>query len=344
MPVRGSLSHLSRSDHDAAEIRGDQIRRKSSRRRECHPAPQPAQGDGGNRTIDGRVMSHCPGAHPRLHAPCRRDDVDQALAALRADALATGFATRPSQSCGGRRQTVAALTSLRFLPRTSTSRSKTPTGLLARSTSGIPRCRKRHDGLQRWSSAPRAKLRTRSASLARPLSTITGNSGSRREASPSAARSRSSNTKPLTPSKLRSSTTSAGWRTSIALRPSPTLLAPATRNPSAAKLSSRNARVSSSSSTTKIRRCASIATRRSATQNLAPFAQVSPSAGPSSRWGPVKRRESVQPWYAWLAQGRDRRFRPRTRPGGPRHTFDDRPTSSTAAGNTSASLRRRRRQ
>lgn len=142
----GWLSHLSRSDHDAAEIRGDQIRRKSSRRRECHPAPQPAQGDGGKRTIDGRVMSHGPGAHPRLHAPCRRDDVDQALAALRADALATGFATRPSQSCGGRRQTVAALTSLRFLPRTSTSRSKTPTGLLARSTSGIPRCRKRHDG------------------------------------------------------------------------------------------------------------------------------------------------------------------------------------------------------
>jgi hypothetical protein len=149
VPVRGSLSHLSRSDHDAAEIRGDQIRRKSSRRRECHPAPQPAQGDGGKRTIDGRVMSHCPSAHPRLHAPCRRDDVDQALAALRADPLATGFATRPSQSCGGRRQTVAALTSLRFLPRTSTSRSKTPTGLLARSTSGIPRCRKRHDGLQR---------------------------------------------------------------------------------------------------------------------------------------------------------------------------------------------------
>lgn len=211
---------------------------------------------------------------------------------------------------------------------------------------------------------------------------MTGNSGSRREASPSAARSRSSNTKPLTPSKLRSSTTSAGWRTSIALRPSPTLLAPATRNPSAAKLSSRNARVSSSSSTTKIRRCASIPTRRTATQNLAPFAQVSPGADPSSRWGPVKS-AGERPTLVGLRSSRDvigvsdhvldavaralhwttERVHPTVSPGATaaargryrwhhnpalRHLLDagspTRPTSSTAAGNTSASLRRRRRQ
>ena len=41
--------------------------------------------------------------------------------------------------------------------------------------------------MQTWSSAPRWKLRTRSASPALPLSTITGSSGSIREASPSAA-------------------------------------------------------------------------------------------------------------------------------------------------------------
>jgi hypothetical protein len=41
--------------------------------------------------------------------------------------------------------------------------------------------------LQTWSSAPRAKLRTRSASPSRPVSTITGSSGSIRDARPSAA-------------------------------------------------------------------------------------------------------------------------------------------------------------
>jgi hypothetical protein len=65
-------------------------------------------------------------------------------------------------------------------------------------------------GLHRWSSAPRAKLRTRSASPARPLSTITGRPGSIRDESPSAARTRSSSARPLPSSSARSSTTSAG--------------------------------------------------------------------------------------------------------------------------------------
>ena len=127
-------------------------------------------------------------------------------------------------------------------------------------------------GLFRWSSAPRANERTRSASPVLPLSTITGSSGSMREASPSAARTRSSSASPLPSSSVRSSTTSAGWRTSIARSPSPAPLAPATRNPSAARLSSRKARVRSSSSTTSIRRGPgeSTSARSDATQNLAP--------------------------------------------------------------------------
>ena len=62
---------------------------------------------------------------------------------------------------------------------------------------------------------------------ARPVSTITGRSGSIREAKPSAARMRSSRSRPLPSSRMRSRTTKAGWRTSIARSPSPAPLAPA---------------------------------------------------------------------------------------------------------------------
>ncbi len=72
-----------------------------------------------------------------------------------------------------------------------------------------------NNGFGTWSSAPRAKLRTRSASLARPLITITGRSGSIRDVIPSAERTRSSKTSPLPSSSPRSSSTRAGWRTSI---------------------------------------------------------------------------------------------------------------------------------
>jgi hypothetical protein len=76
-------------------------------------------------------------------------------------------------------------------------------------------------GLHTWSSAPRAKLRTRSASVTRPVSTITGRSGSIREARPSACRTRSSRSRPLLSSGARSGTTRLGRRTSIARIPSP---------------------------------------------------------------------------------------------------------------------------
>jgi hypothetical protein len=93
--------------------------------------------------------------------------------------------------------------------------------------------------LHRWSSAPRSKLRTRSASPARPVSTMIGSSGSIREASPSAARTRSRTSSPLPPSSRRSSSTRQGRRTSIARSPSAALEALDTRNPSAARLSAR---------------------------------------------------------------------------------------------------------
>jgi hypothetical protein len=88
-------------------------------------------------------------------------------------------------------------------------------------------------------SAHRSKLRTRSASPARPVSTMIGSSGSIREASPSAARTRSRTSSPLPPSSRRSSSTRQGRRTSIARSPSAALEALDTRNPSAARLSAR---------------------------------------------------------------------------------------------------------
>jgi hypothetical protein len=125
-------------------------------------------------------------------------------------------------------------------------------------------------GLHRWSSAPRSKLRTRSASPARPVSTMIGSSGSIREASPSAARTRSITSRPLPPSSLRSSSTRQGRRTSIARSPSAALEALATRKPSAARLSARNPLVASSSSITRISPCSSTPAGSTARENLAP--------------------------------------------------------------------------
>jgi hypothetical protein len=60
-----------------------------------------------------------------------------------------------------------------------------------------------------------------SASATRPLRTMTGRSGSIRDARPSAWRTRSSSSRPLPPSSARSSTTRLGRLTSIARTPSP---------------------------------------------------------------------------------------------------------------------------
>ena len=66
----------------------------------------------------------------------------------------------------------------------------------------------------------------------RPVRTSPGRSGSRREARPSAGRTVSTKPSPLPSASPRSSTTSAGWRTSIARSASPAPHAPTTRKPS----------------------------------------------------------------------------------------------------------------
>jgi hypothetical protein len=73
LPV-GSLSHLSRSDHNAAESEGDQIRQKSSRRSRMPPCtPQLGPGDGGDPELAAKRRPEKPKLktlHLRLEAIC----------------------------------------------------------------------------------------------------------------------------------------------------------------------------------------------------------------------------------------------------------------------------------